>query len=180
MNLLETILGAAGGGAVSQIAKQFGLGEGSAKDIISQLAPVLARSMQKNTEQPGGMDALANALQNGNHSRYVDDVSSIGNQSTLDDGNAILGHLLGTKDVSRKVASHAAEQTGVDSSIIKKILPMVASLAMGALSKQTVGNNLTREAGGSSGGGLLAAFLDTDKDGSVLDDVLSLAGRFLR
>jgi len=58
-------------------------------------------------------------------------------QETVQDGNAILGHLFGSKDVSRAVAGHAAAQTGIDTGLLKKMLPLVASMAMGSLSKQT-------------------------------------------
>jgi hypothetical protein len=45
------------------------------------------------------------------------------------EGNAILGHVLGGRDASRSVAEQAAQTTGVDSSIVKQLLPLVATLA---------------------------------------------------
>jgi len=39
--------------------------------------------------------------------------------------------------VSRAVAGRASEQTGIGTDILKKMLPMVAMMAMGGLSKQT-------------------------------------------
>ena len=89
-----------------------------------------------------------------------------------------LGHLFGSKDVSREVASHAAGSTGLDEGLMKKMLPVVASLVMGSMSKQAT-------AGGASGadgsvGGLLGQLLDRDGDGAVMDDIMDMAGRFLR
>ncbi|MSR14147.1 MAG: hypothetical protein EXR86_06185 [Gammaproteobacteria bacterium] len=63
------------------------------------------------------------------------------------------------------------------------MLPVIASMVMGAMTKQAAGaglSNLQREPGANSGGaasplgGLLTAFLDTNKDGSVVDDVLGM------
>ena len=59
--------------------------------------------------------------------------------ATRMDGNKILGHILGSKDVSRNVAAAAANDTGIDADLIKKALPLVAALAMGAMSKKTSG-----------------------------------------
>ena len=50
-------------------------------------------------------------------------------------------HVLGSKDVSRQVATHAASETGLDSTVLKQMLPLVASLAMAALSKHAASSN---------------------------------------
>ncbi len=168
MNLIETILNASGGGAINQIAKQFGINPGQATDIIGQLAPAVTRGLQRNTQADGGLDALMNALKKGNHERYVDNPDSLAEPESINDGNGILGHIFGSKDVSRQLASRASEQTGISDSIIKKILPMVASLAMGALAKKNVANEFGNAQAGPVDGGLLNSFLDADKDGSIM------------
>lgn len=179
MNILETVLQAAGGSAVDTIAKNFGLNGSQASDVIGQLIPALSRGMQKNTQSTGGLDGLIGALTKGNHSNYMDNPGDLLRNSNVDDGNKILGHLFGDKQVSREVASRAATKTGVDSSIIKKMLPIIASLAMGAMSKQSsqAGINSPQSSGVSD---LLGSFLDSDGDGSIADDLLGMAGKFLR
>ena len=102
------------------------------------------------------------ALQGGRHDRYLDDPAELARPETVQDGNAILGHLLGSKDMSRQVASHAAQKTGLDTGILKKMPPMVAAMAMGSLSKQAkepsvadaLMGALSGGGGQSSGGGL--------------------------
>ncbi|MDX1696748.1 MAG: DUF937 domain-containing protein, partial [Thiohalobacterales bacterium] len=101
-----------------------------------------------------------------------------GNEAARE-GNAILGHLLGSKDVSRRVASHAAGKTGMDEGLLKKMLPVIATMVMGSVSKQASSNNLLGGiSSGTSGTSLLTRFLDADKDGSALDDILGMAGKF--
>jgi Carboxypeptidase regulatory-like domain/Bacterial protein of unknown function (DUF937) len=50
--------------------------------------------------------------------------------------DGILGHIFGSKDVSRQVASRASAQTGISESVLKGMLPVVAAMAMGAMSKR--------------------------------------------
>lgn len=186
MNLIETILNASGGGALSEIASKLDLDGGQVGDILKHLAPALGRGIQRNTADQGGLDALVNALGKGNHERYLENPSSVTQQDAIDDGNGILGHIFGNKEVSRKVATHASNQTGVSSSLIKKMLPMIASLAMGALAKQNraqpgfANANNAAPQGGGIAGTLLNSFLDADKDGSIMDDLLGMAGKLLR
>jgi hypothetical protein len=180
MNLLETILNS-NGGSVTQIAKQLGIPDTVAKQAVSALTPALARGLQRNASQPGGLDSLLGALGSGNHQQYVDNPATLGDQASVADGNAILGHILGSKDVSRNVAGAAAQETGLDSDVLKKMLPMLAGVAMGALSKQTNGGNQLSAlpASGQTGSlGALTSFLDAEKDGSATDDLLDLAKKF--
>ena len=181
MNLLETILQAGDGKLVDQMANQFGLDKQQANGAIGALLPALTKGMSKGGASGGGLDSLIGALQKGNHSRYLDDLSSLSLDDTANDGNSILGHIFGSKDVSRNVAAHAAESSGVDSSILKKMLPVLAAAAMGAMSKKVGGaDGLSGLTGGdsSAGSSLISSFLDADGDGSVVDDVLGMAKRF--
>ncbi len=58
------------------------------------------------------------------------------------------------------------------------MLPVVASLVMGALSKKVIGGSRrTGSATQSGAGGLLTSLLDGDRDGSIWDDVLGMAAR---
>lgn len=184
MNILDLILNAQGGGAVRQLANQFGLDEGTAQTAISALLPALAGAVQQNTRQEGGLEALLGALGGGNHSRYLEDPSALGDPSTVNDGNGILGHLLGSKDVSRQLASHASAQTGLDSGLLRQMLPLVASLLMGGLSQQAnaggyLGAQATQEPQAAGLLGMLTPLLDQNRDGSPLDDLLGMAARFL-
>lgn len=179
--LLQSILGAAGGGVLNQVAGQFGLSPQQAESAIGALLPALTGGLQRNVQQEGGLESLLGALTGGSHGQYLDDPSSLASGDTVLDGNAILGHLLGSKDVSRQVAAQAASQTGLDTGLMKQLLPIVATLAMGALSKQSSSANLSgvmQQQGAGGVMGLLGSFLDQNNDGSMVDDLLKgVAGR---
>ncbi|MDH3637961.1 MAG: DUF937 domain-containing protein [Gammaproteobacteria bacterium] len=195
MNILSEILGAQGGQVVDQLGKQFELNQDQTQNAIGQLLPALTRGLRGNMASEEGLGSLLTALGKGDHGRYLDNPSTLGDQSTVVDGNGILAHILGSKQRSREVASEAAQSTGLDLGILKKMLPMVAGLMMGSLNKQASSTDMLNQmsAGSADLGGLLsqlagsgqqsqlgglAKFLDLDGDGSVADDLLGLAKKF--
>lgn len=176
MNILESILAAQNGGAVKQIGQQLGLGDQQAASVVAALVPALAGGLQRNMQSSGGLESLLGALTSGQHGRFLENPAALAGAAA--EGNGILGHILGSKDVSRQVATRAAAQTGLDSSILKQALPLVATLVMGAMARQNTGSALDQA--GMPGGGLmsmLTPFLDQDRDGSIMDDVLGMFGK---
>jgi hypothetical protein len=177
MNILETILQSQNGGAVRQLGDQFGLQPDQTQAALAALVPALAAGFQKNMTSQGGLDSLVSALSSGQHQRYLDDAGALNEATSLQDGNGILAHVFGSKDVSREVAQRAAVQTGLDPSTLKRMLPIVAALAMGGLSRQS-----NASAAGVQGGDLMSMLtpvLDQNRDGSMMDDLLGLASRFM-
>jgi len=179
MNILNAILGAGDGQAVGALAQQFGLSKDDASSALGALLPALAGGLQRNVSQRSGLESLVGALTSGQHGRYLDEPSMLGAPATVTDGNAILGHILGSKDVSRAVASNAAASTGIGEDVLKRMLPVIATMAMGALARQTAsaGSPNLSAASMSDNIGGIASFLDMNKDGSIVDDVAGLAGK---
>lgn len=172
MDLMELLQKAGGEQSLGKLGSRLGLDSAQTGALVSAVAPSLMRGVQ-NQAAAGGAGALKKALASGGHQRYVDDPALMDAEASRADGNKILGHLLGSKDESRKVAAEAAGATGIDVGLIKKALPMLAGLAMGALSKKTdAGKSLD-----SSLPGLLGGLLG-GKDGFGMDDVLGAARKF--
>jgi hypothetical protein len=152
MNMMEMILSAAGGQAPQQIGSQFGLDQQQSQSAIAALLPAISSGLKQNAASPQGLAGLLGALQNGTHDQYLDNPTNLGRPDAVAEGNGILGHLFGTKEVSRAVAGRAAEQSGVSADVLKKMLPMVAMMAMGSLGKQTRGAGMFDQ--NQNGGGL--------------------------
>lgn len=180
MNLLEMLMSSQNGATVEKAGSTLGLNSQQSQSAIAALLPAISSALKQNTSSPQGLAGLLSALQNGNHSQYLDNPSMLERPETVTDGNAILGHLFGTKEVSRAVAGRASEQTGISTDLLKKFLPIVATMAMGSLSKQTHTNNTVKSAlaglavqhlmGGqkSSGiGGMLGGLLGGNKRAAV-------------
>jgi hypothetical protein len=181
MSLLQTILNLQDGMAVKQLSQNFGLGEDQTVSAISSLIPALAQGLKQNISTGDGLQSLVSALGSGNHQRYFDDPSSWSRPETVQDGNGILGHLLGSKEVSRQVAGQASAQTGVGQDILKQMLPVVATLVMGSLSKKAPAMGLqSAPEGGTGVMGILSSFLDADRDGSVADDMMGFVGKLFQ
>ncbi len=174
-NLLQSIISSQGGAIVQQIAKQLGVNPQVAEQAASRLVPALSRGIQKNAEQEGGLDSLLGLLGATNNSQFMDNPNQLGSNDSINLGNNILGQIFGSKDVSRNVASHAANETGLEATLLKKMLPLLASAAVASLGKQSQDQ---QQANAGFDLGALSSFLDADKDGSVMDDVLRLAQRF--
>ena len=186
MNILETILNAQGGAVAREAGRSVGLSPDQTSAALSAIVPALASGLHKNATQQGGLDALLGALSGGNHTRYIDQPSMLGAQETLTDGNGILGHILGSKDASRAVATQAAAQTGIGAEVLKQLLPIAATMVMGSLAKQYAGSSAmpSQPAGmpTAAGGdifGMLTPLLDVNRDGSIVDDVLKNVGKIL-
>lgn len=186
MNMFDAILGASGGGAVDQISRQFGLSNDQASSAITALLPALLGGLRRETRQPGGLESLLGALAGGHHQRYVEDPVTLTDPNTTIDGNGILGHVFGSKEVSREVANDAASRTGLSPDLLKRMLPLVAALAMGVLARQraTGQAGFTPSQGGFPGAGSpgadlggLASMLDLNRDGSIADDVMGFVGK---
>lgn len=178
MNVLEAILNAQDGAAAREAGRSAGLSPAQSASALSALVPALAAGLHRNASQPEGLDALLRAIGSGSHARYVDDPSTIGSPETIADGNGILGHILGSKDASRALADRAAAQTGLGADVLKRLLPIAATLVMGSLAKQRSGQR--NAAAGGDLLGMLTPVLDRDGDGSVVNDVLGAVGKMLR
>ncbi|MGI9247892.1 MAG: DUF937 domain-containing protein [Woeseiaceae bacterium] len=179
MDFMDLLKAAGGSDSIGQLATTVGLGSSDTSKLVEALAPALMRGMQKNTADDAGLAGLRQALETGGHDRYIDRPELLGADETRADGNNILGHIFGSKDVSRNVAAVAAKDTGIDAGLIKKALPLLASLAMGAMSKKS---SAGRDIGSSVSGGGLGPLGDLlgmgSKQGVGLDDILGMAKKF--
>lgn len=165
MDLIDLITQAHGGRGLENIGGQFGLDRQQTQAAIEQLAPVVAAGLRRNTSSPQGMLELLGALQRGSHEQYLDDPDAIQFDRVKGDGNKILGHAFGSKDMSRQVAMHAAGQTGIGGAILKQLLPIIASMVLGSLTRK-MGGGTPRAPQPRGGGGL----------GDILGDILGGGG----
>ena len=179
MNILDLILSHENKPALDEMSRNFGLNEDQTRQAVEGLIPALSRGMQNNTTTENGMDDLLDALRSGKHGKYMEQPNSLSRPETVEDGNGILGHIFGNKQVSRDVAARVSQQSGISSAILKKMLPIVASLAMGAISKKVLGGNSSNQVNRANSGGLIGMLLDSDRDGSIWDDVLGMAAKGL-
>ncbi len=193
MNLTQLLTSEKGQQLVGQLADQFNLSPEQATEAAKQLMPAIQSGMLNRVkENPSALTEIFGGKEQEIES-YVQDGQIAGDTNQIAAaGNNILGQIFGSKDVSREVASRAAENTGIDATALKSMLPMLASLAGSQLlsgGKQSsggglMGNLLGGLLGGKKSGGLnaslLTKMLDQDGDGSIADDLMGMAGKFLK
>lgn len=183
MNVLDSIMNAGNGAAVRQLGSKLGLDETQTATALAALVPALSAGLRQNMQTPDGLSGLVGALSGGNHQRYIDDPEILGDTATVAEGNGILGHVLGSKDISRQVAAEAGAQTGLGAEVMKRMLPLVATMVMGAMSRQAAAGGASPQTSGNGPGGLLEMLggtLDSNRDGSVVDDITGILGRAFR
>jgi hypothetical protein len=177
MGLADLLLTTHGGGATDLLAQRFGISPEQAASAVSALAPALASGIQRNAASEGGLQSLLGALLGGQHQQYVENPGTVDRPDTIADGNAILGHVLGSKEVSRQVAGQASQQTGLGADLLKQMLPVVAAMTMGVLSKQAAGPQVDRGAGGMLG--TLDSLLGGGQAQSTASGLIGILGRLM-
>lgn len=152
-----------------QMAKQFGLQQQQAEKAIEALMPAFSQGLKRNAATPKGFAGFMEALASGNHADYMQNPMKAFSPQGMDEGNAILGHLFGSKDISRAVAAQAEAASGVSQAIIKQMLPALAPMIMGGLFKQMTGQAAQPQAQhfGGSGGGILGQILEEMMKGGL-------------
>ena len=156
--LIEMMMKAGGGEAMQNMAKQFGISQAQVQSAVEALMPAFSVGLKRNAADPMGMGAFLQALGTGNHANYFDNMQQAFNPAGVADGNNILGHLFGSKEVSRAVAAQASAATGIGAEILKQMLPSLASMMMGGLAKQTAGQ--MQAAAGMGGGNVFGQVIE--------------------
>ncbi|WP_298014573.1 DUF937 domain-containing protein [uncultured Castellaniella sp.] len=181
---ITDILAQAGG--LESIARQLGITETQAASGAQALLPAVMGGFQKQAQGAGGLGGLLNGL------GLSGDAGNLEPADTSR-GNDVLGQIFGSKDVSRTVAQHAASGSGLDPALLKQMLPLLATLVAGFMSRQGGADQaapaqqpmsgllggLLGGSGGQGGGllGSLNSLLDANGDGNALDDILRMAGK---
>ena len=147
MPLFDMLNNADNGKAMDLMARQYGLTQQQMRLATEALLPAFSQGLKRNASDPYGIGAFLQAMASGDHARYFDDPSQAFSPSGTQEGNDILGHLFGSKELSRAVAAQAAQSTGIAQSVLQKMLPALAAMIMGGLFKQSTGGMQGRQSG---------------------------------
>jgi hypothetical protein len=198
---LEELLGQQQGSqAVDQISETVGAQPSLVNSAIQMALPALLNGLANNASTPQGAENLNNALDQ-HDGGILDNLGGLGSlagaifggggQQTSPqlDAGGILGHVLGGNQ--GQVTQQISNQSGLNMGQVAQILMILAPIVMGYLSRRKQQDNL--DAGGLSSmlgqqqeqiqkapeGGFLQRMLDSDGDGSVTDDIASMAYKYM-
>jgi hypothetical protein len=167
-NFIEELMGSLGPEVSNQLSSTLGLDANTAGQILPQVAPMILGGLKRQMEQNGGAPRVDHILNKYGSASVLDDIGGLfGMHAESQNPDPRLGGLLGDSGV--QAANLLSQNFNLDSNTAMKIIPMLAPIILGFLTQK-------RDAGGAGSHGI-AALLDQNGDGSVLDDV---AGLFMR
>ncbi|MGH7453069.1 MAG: DUF937 domain-containing protein [bacterium] len=167
-SFIEELMGSLGPEVSNQLSSKLGLDANTASQILPQVAPMILGGLKRQMEERGGAPRVDHILNKYGSASVLDDIGGLfGMQAQNNNADPRLGGLLGESGV--QAANMLSQNFNLDRNTAMKIIPMLAPIILGFLTQK-------RDSGGAGSQGI-AALLDQDGDGSVLDDV---AGFFMR
>lgn len=180
------------GAAGKQIASRLGISESAATTAVAVAVPLILAALARNASQPEGAQALHQAVANDHDGSIFDNLMGYLGNPQAANGSGILGHVLG--DQRGAVENNLAQATGLDPGSAGSLMEMVAPLVMGAVGQTQQQNGLDSagladylgqqqqqsQAAAPDMMGMLSSMLDSNKDGSVTDDLARFAGNFFK
>lgn len=206
---LQDLLGQQQGSeAVEQISQNVGAEPSAVNSVIQAALPTILGSLANNASTPQGAESLNNALEQDHDGSVLDNLGGLGSMifgggqaaapPRQADAGGILGHILGSNQ--GPVVQEASNRSGLDVGQVAQILMMIAPIVMGYLGRQKQEQNVGAGGIGDLIGGMLggqqaaaapqssgnamidmaSGVLDSDRDGSALDDIASMAFNYIK
>lgn len=199
-NLMNLLQGSLSEGMIDQLSQQIGgANKNQTAAAASGIVNTLMGALAKNAESTEGAQSLNNALERDHDGSILNDVVGMlsGQQaqaqnSNMLNGSGILNHVLGNKQGG--AVQMISKLSGLDSDKTGSLMTMLAPVVMGALGKTKREQGLDMAGIASLLSGTVSAeransdnpaidmamkFLDSDGDGSVVDDVASIGMKML-
>ncbi len=162
--LYDMLANAQNGQGLEMLARQFNLTQQQTEAAMAALLPAFSQGLKRNASDPYGVAAFMNAMASGQHARYFEDAAKAFAPQGVEEGNGILGHLFGSKELSRAVASQAAQATGLGQQVLQQMLPVIAAMIMGGMFKQST--NQLQGSGGNPLGEIIEQMMRQGAGGS--------------
>lgn len=180
------------GFAARAIAQRLGISEATAQRAVMIAVPLIVAALARNAARPEGAQQLHQAVANDHDGSIFDNLSGYLGEPQTANGAGILGHVFGEQQGT--IQNTVAQAAGLDQNTAGSILEMVAPLVMGAVGQTQRQNDLDpgglsdfldtqrqqTEASAPGLTGALNSMLDSNKDGSVTDDLGRLLGTFFK
>jgi hypothetical protein len=134
-NLYEILRNAQGGQAIDNLAAQFNITAGEADAAVKAIVPALSEGFLKQAFQPLGFGSFAGALGEGQHLAAFTDFAAAQEPATAQKGGDILSQVLGSHGAREAIALRASSATGISADTLTQMLPVIASMIFGGLTK---------------------------------------------
>lgn len=139
INLVEMLKSQVGSQIASQVSRQFGVNEQSAKTGIDAMLPTILGGLLRQVTSPGGAEKLDRTMQEGGYDgSLLDNLSNVFGGAQSSDVQKKGGDLLSTffGDKVSMLAPILSKLTGIKLDSFSSILAMLAPLVLSFLAKQ--------------------------------------------
>ncbi|MDT5272098.1 MAG: hypothetical protein QOH49_4284 [Acidobacteriota bacterium] len=180
------------GVAARSISQRLGVSEATTQRAVQIAVPLIVAALARNASQPKGAQELHQAVATDHDGSIFDNLMGYLGNPQAANGAGILGHVFGEQQAP--IQNTLAQASGLDQNSAGNLLEMVAPLVLGAVGQTQQQNNL--DAGGLSQYldaqqqqtaaaapdlmGALNSMLDSNRDGSMTDDVGRILGNFFK
>jgi hypothetical protein len=193
--------------AVDQISQNVGADSSMVSSAIQAALPMILGGLANNAATPQGAESLNSALDRDHDGGLLGNLGGLGSMifggqqaappPRQADAGGILGHIFGNNQ--GQVAQEVSNKSGLSISQVAPILMMLAPIVMSYLGQQKQQQNVGADGLGGLLGGLLGGgqaqaapqssgnpmmdmasnMLDSDRDGSAMDDIASMAFKYM-
>ena len=162
-NFIDEFMKTYGSEVTKQMSSNLNVDQGTVQKLIPNLTPLIISGLKKQKDERGGDERVNHILNKYGDPSVLNNISDLISSKVNDtSADANLGGLLGTGG-GTAAAQTLSKKLNIDSSVIQKMIPALAPLILGALTRK-------RDTA-STGIGGIGSLLDADGDGSIIDDV---------
>ena len=137
MNILDDILNAQGGAAVQQLGSQVGLAPDQTTAALAALVPALAGGFQRNIQSQGGLESLVSALSIRAARAVHRQPRKPRRSGCRDRWQRHSRPPAGQQGREPRGGHPRGGAAGLSPDVLKRLLPLAATLMMGAFAKQS-------------------------------------------
>ncbi len=135
-SLINILYGAQNGDAVSNFARQFGLGFDDTERVMEALMPAFSRGFKRNTATPMSLANFLDILGKQHHVRYWQEPLAAFEPGAIADGTDILVNLFGPEGLSYAIAKEVSRRTDVPRETVQAMMPPIAATLVGGIAEE--------------------------------------------
>ena len=164
-SIMDEFMQSLGPEVSGQLSANLGIERNTVEQMLPQIAPMILGGLKRQKDNFGGEERVDHILDKYGSADVLDNIGDFFSaQVQNQNADPRLGGLLGDSEL--QATNALSKQFNIDGGTAMKIIPLLAPIILGFLSK-------TRDQGGAGSAGI-ASILDRDGDGSILDDVAEM------
>lgn len=130
---VEMLRAAQGGQAIENIARMYGLSAQQAQGLTEAVMPAFAEAFRQASQSPEALASLMALMTSGPYGSFYAQPAPPAELTRA--GTEALDTVFGSSEVSRAVAAQVAASTGLGITMVRQMMPTLATLVVGGLAR---------------------------------------------